>query len=116
MCASSPSSRSAFFLCRIEMIFRPLSCPTDSAPLVDFWPTSCDSSVFSHFSSSAGVMFTASRKSAYVSFVILQRPRLVDRGAAGLVALDLVLRLVLGRVDRAACLRGARRDLLLDGA
>src|SRR5689334_4676237 len=113
MWASSSSVRSPLRVCSSLMIFRPESWPTDSAFSDFFWPTSRDSSVFSHFSSSPAVMFTAARKSSYTS-VTVQRPGLVHRFAAGLVALDLVLRVVLGRVDRAARRFGALGDLLLD--
>src|SRR3712207_1706360 len=104
MCARSASVSSAFFVCRISTILRPESWPTDSAPPEDFWPTAFESSEASHFSSSDAVMLTASLNSAYVSScvsVMLQRPRLVDRLAPRLVALDLVLRLVLGRLHGA---------------
>src|SRR3954454_14088773 len=48
------------------MIRRPLAWPVDSPP-PSFCPTFFDSSVFSHFSSSPGVMLTVSWNSFHVS-------------------------------------------------
>src|SRR5687767_6374925 len=50
------------------------------------------------------------------SALLGQRARLVDRRAAGLLALDEVLRLLLGGLDLAPARLGLRGDLLLDGA
>src|SRR3954470_5223505 len=115
MCASSADVRSPLRVCSSSTILRPESWPTDSAPSDFFWPTVRDSSVFSHLSNSPAVMFTAARNSSYTSAMV-QCPRLVHCLAAGLRALDLVLRVVLRRVDRAARRFRALGDLLLDRA
>src|SRR5687767_14633093 len=62
MCARSSSVRSSFFVRSSSTIRRPDACPVDS-PSASFCPTACDSSVSSHFSSSAGVMLTTSPNS-----------------------------------------------------
>src|SRR5690349_18932885 len=59
-------------------------------------------------------MFTASRNSACTSSAMVQRARLVDGLAPGLVTLHLVLRVVGRRVDRPARGLGPLGDLLLD--
>src|SRR4051794_23536134 len=126
---SSPE-RSAFFVRRIATMWRPISWPTDSSP--SFWPTDLDSSVPSHASSCFGVMFTFSPNSRRTSsassepgsrgltscaiaraLLLLQRARLVDRLAAGLLALDEVLGIVLGGAHLPAGLLRVRGDLLL---
>src|SRR3978361_2260351 len=101
------------------MIRRPLAWPVDS-PLPDFCPTSLDSSLFSHRSSSETVMLTTSSNSALVSSslltllaALLQGLGLVHRVIAALVAADPVLRIVLRGTHLPLRGGGIRGDLLL---